>query len=406
MSAADVGLDDVLMIAPGAIRFVEQDGQILLRWAQDGRQVRLSSSAMRLVSEFAIPTTVATVCVSVGGSPAAQATLVAAARRLVVQGVLTPFQPSSAATRGESRGLFGVPVSSLTDALLSAPDAVIVGVPYDLGVTYRGGTKFAPEYIRRISTSVFEARDADSRGMVDPVTGRRVLEGVRLRDIGDIGDQPGNKGADLLDTLEDVVALIAAAGSVPVVLGGDHSLTLRVVDGLTRGRDDIGVLHFDAHHDYGHVRTGPRDDVHHGNFMGWVLANPSIKCVAQLGVRQLTAEPPQESGKLRTWPGLSALEESVENILESLPRNLRWHVTFDVDVLDPSVMPTTGTLLPGGWTHREAARLLTGLCSRLHVVGVDVVEFLPLNDEGPAATVSDLIRHVLDAALATDGPRR
>lgn len=393
------GLEDVLVVAPDVVRrSTDADGAVFW-WPGTGREVRVGRTSARLLALFALPTAVSAVAVEVGADQTRSDVLLGAVDALRELGLLRPYGEPSVAVR---TGLFGLPVTDLAGALRGSAHGVVVGVPYDAGVTYRAGARFGPEYLRRVSTGLFRAGFRDGRpvGMLDPVTGRRVLDGVALVDIGDLtGVAPARNGPMLAD-LADTVEAVAAADRVPVVLGGDHSITLPVVTGLTRVHDRLGVLHLDAHHDYGQVRVGDRADAHHGNFLDWVVGLGEVACVAQFGIRQLTAEPPQRSPKLLGWPGRSALDVPVDEVVAALPPGLRWHVTIDVDVLDPSVLSSTGTLLPGGFGHAEAVGLVDGLCRRLDVVGLDVVELIGSASDAPGIVVADLLLRALDAVFA------
>lgn len=380
--------------------FGTADDVVVLEWPATGRRATLSRSAYRLVQQFAVPAAASEVLADLGRSAgAAGGGLEEALASLVEQEILVDVLAGSGVTR--QRGLFGAPVVTLSEASRTNADVVVVGVPLDAKVTYRPGARFGPGALRRVSPALL-ATDADgwSAGALDPRTGSRLLEGMRVVDLGDLATSTASDGGrSMLDMLESTVGVVATSGALPVVLGGDHSLTLRVVDALCGSGGPVGVLHIDAHHDYAEPRQDSREHVHHGNFLGWVVANPHVACVAQLGQRQLTAHAPQADPKLLRWPGESALSCDVDEIVAALPPRLRWHVTIDVDVLDPAVMPSTGTLLPGGWTHREAARLLADLVSRLDVVGVDVVELLPDGGDGPVVSACDLLLRTVHAAL-------
>ncbi|MGW4651854.1 arginase family protein [Kitasatospora sp. NPDC004289] len=386
-------MNETLRVTPGAARLDGGGEESELVWPETGRSVRLGRRALHVLSQFAVPATAEAVAARLertapGSSEAVRRTVAV----LVEAGALQA--QDTAAGPGRGTGLYGTPLSTVAEALNGPAAFVVIGAPYDQGVSYRPGARFGPEALRRVSTTVFRA-DPGLRGMYDAEHDRRLLAGVALADVGDLTAVPGAGGADLLDDLEQLVALTAQAGKVPVVLGGDHSLTLRVVDGLTRRHHPIGVLHFDAHHDYGRVRTGPRSGVHHGNFLDWVLGSEAVACVAQFGVRQLTPERPEACAKLHRWPGRTALETDPDEIVRRLPAGLDWHLSFDLDVLDPAVMPSTGTVLPGGWSYREALGLLTALCERLPVAGLDLVEYLPGPEEAPGVTATALLLHAL-----------
>lgn len=395
----------ILMIRPGATRIDTSAESSELVWPQDGRRVTLGRRTLQVLAQFAVPAPADAVADRLEKlTPGSGEAVRGAVRMLLESGVLCEFAPALPAEVSRRTGLFGAPVAAIADAVRTTADFVVLGVPHDLGATHRAGSRFGPEALRRASTTVFRVTP-DRNGMYDPERDGRLLAGTGIVDAGDLAGEPGGFGGDLLDDLERAVAVIAGAGRVPVVLGGDHSLTLRVVDGLAAAHPRIGVLHFDAHHDYGRGRTGARAGVHHGNFLDWVVGSEAVGCVAQFGIRQLTPREPESSPKLRRWPGLSAIGADLDRIVRDLPPDLVWHLSFDVDVLDPAVMPSTGTVLPGGWSYREAVTLVTGLCDRLPVVGIDVVEYLPGADDAPAVTVAGLLARVLHHVSGARGAR-
>ena len=397
--------DGALMIAPGATRRDTSGDSADLVWPDDGRRVRLGRAALALMSQFAVPATVEAVTQRLErATPGSAEAVRRAIGSLVDAGVLCEYGLRSPSSPATAPGLFDAPVVSVAEAVNSGADFVVIGAPYDHGATYRPGSRFAPASLRRASPTVFRLA-SDRAGMYDAELDARLLAGVGIADIGDLAGTPGALGQDILDGVQDVVALVAGNAQVPVVLGGDHSITLRVIDGLAEQHERIGVLHFDAHHDYGQVREGERINVHHGNFLDWVVGNPAVECVAQFGIRQLTPNPPESSPKLRRWPGLSVAGADIDDIVRQLPGGLVWHLTFDVDVLDPSVMPSTGTILPGGYTYRQAVATLTALCRSLPVVAIDVVEYLPDASEAPAITVAGLLARIMHHVAAARGQR-
>jgi agmatinase len=136
--------------------------------------------------------------------------------------------------------------------------------------------------------------------------------------------------------------------------------------------------------------------------MGWLLADPRVECLAQFGVRQLLPEKMEDNGKVVAWPGTSALAVTPAELFRSLPWDLPYYVTIDVDCLDPLVMPSTGTPVAGGFTHLQLVSLLDELCGGpLRVIGVDLVEYLPDGYLHAGHIAADLILHVMDGALSS-----
>lgn len=300
-------------------------------------------------------------------------------------------------------GLFGCPGIKLPDALAGAgTGAVVVGMPYDAGATGRPGSRFGPQALRAASRTVYCQRvPGDTAGMWDPARNRHVLRGVSLADCGDLvtADVQERNGATM-NALERITGAIATAGRLPVVLGGDHSVTLPAVRGVLGRYTRLGILHFDAHPDY----RRPRDDdwhaaSHHGNFLGWLVADPRVARVVQFGVRQLIEEKLEEHPNVTCWGGLSAVRADPGEVLASIPEDLPYYVTIDVDCLDPTVMPSTGTPLPGGFTHRDLVGLLEAICAQRRIVGVDIMEYLPGTDYNPGHVAADVLLRVIDGAL-------
>lgn len=392
---AVTGLSDrvILMIAPGAVR---GETPTDLYWPNDGRHMSISTGAMQILSQFAVPDTAQSVIERIEGSvPGSGDKIRRAIASLLEAGVLCEFRPAQPPVAARRTGLFGAPATDLAGALNAGSDFVVVGAPHDYGATYRPGSRFAPIALRQASTTVFRV-DGSQHGMYDAEHDKQILNKIHITDIGDLLGSPGALGQDILDGLEDTVSALTERRQIPIVLGGDHSITLRIVDGLAGHHRRLGVLHFDAHYDHGTVRIGARDRVHHGNFLDWVVGNPAVACVAQFGIRQLVAAQPPHGDKVMRWPGTTALATTPAEIVAALPDDLVWHLSFDVDVLDPSVMPATGTMLPGGYSYRDAANLLNGLADNLPIIGVDVVEFLPGAEDFPGVTVSGLLLQIMD----------
>ena len=300
-------------------------------------------------------------------------------------------------------GLFGCQGMGLVSALADdAVQAVVAGMPYDIGVTGRPGARFGPQALRGASRTVFRQRvPGDTSGMYDPVRGRRVLRGVGLADVGDVSAADvHDRNGDTMDLLEQIVGATASAGKFPVVLGGDHSVSLPAIRGVLGAHPRLGIIHFDAHPDYRRARDDDwRASCHHGNFMGWLLGDPRVERLVQFGVRQLLAEEIEPNDKVVHWPGVSATTVGLESVLADLPADLPYYVTIDVDCLDPLVMPSTGTPLPGGFTHLQLVELLDGLCGAREIVGADIVEYMPDGNQYTGHVVADLLLRVLDSAL-------
>jgi agmatinase len=325
-------------------------------------------------------------------------------RRCVDAGWLVDAAAPGGAADEQAGGdtLFGAPRASPAEALIERPHVAAVGVPYEAGTTCRPGTRFGPQALRHASGTCFSYAERAGRpvGAWDPVAGARLLQGVTVADLGDVAEVAPVRNGVVLDRLRQTVAHLAGQGCLPLVLGGDHSIALAVIAGQARARGSVGVLHVDAHADRaGHAIRDWRAHAHHANFLTWALADERVARVVQLGVRQREPDAPPAEAKLAVWPGTTATAASLEAVLADLPDDVAWHITFDVDALDPSVLGATGTPVPGGFDAASLADLLAGIATRRRVAGIDVCELAPdLGDEADAMTAAEVVVRLLAAA--------
>ncbi|WP_414834018.1 agmatinase [Afifella sp. YEN Y35] len=252
-------------------------------------------------------------------------------------------------------------------------DVALVGVPMDLGVTNRPGSRFGPRAVRSIER-------------VGPYN--HVLETAPTFEmkVADIGDVPFRSRYRLEMSHEDIEAAferIVAAGVVPLAVGGDHSVTHPILKAVGR-KAPVGLVHIDAHCD-----TGGAYDLtkfHHGGpFRNAVLdgvLDPAR--TIQIGIRgpaEYLWEFSYDSGMTVIHAeevsaiGIAAIVERARQVVGDGPT----YLSFDVDSLDPSIAPGTGTPEIGGLTSREALEILRGL-KGLDFVGGDVVEVAPQYD--------------------------
>ena len=262
---------------------------------------------------------------------------------------------------------------AMRDPKLGGLQVAIAGIPMDLGVSNRNGARFGPRAVRTIE------RIGPYNAVLDcmPVTDLKVA---------DVGDVPFRSRFSLEGCHEDIETFytrIVEAGVAPLSVGGDHSVTHPVLRALGR-RQPVGLVHFDAHCDTGGAFDGTK--FHHGGpFRNAVLdgvIDPQ-RCI-QIGIRgssEYLWEFSEDAGMT-----VISMERFESMGCEAVIRKAREvvgdgavYVTFDVDGLDPSFAPGTGTPEIGGLTTREALRILHGL-KGLDVVGGDVVEIAPQYD--------------------------
>lgn len=269
-------------------------------------------------------------------------------------------------------------------------DVAILGAPFDFGTQFRAGARFGPRGIREAST-LFSFGHGGAYDHEDDVT---YLQSDKVR-IVDIGD------ADIVhtDTVQSHaniaygVRKILAAGALPVVLGGDHSINIPCIDAFEDDCTKNGPVHivqFDAHLDFVDVRHGVRFG--HGNPMRRASEKPWVTGPTQLGIRNVssTSREGYEAARAAGSDILSVRQIralGVEAVLARIPEAKRYYVTIDIDGFDPSIAPGTGTPSHGGFAYYEVLELLAGLCKRGRIVGVDLVEVAPDYDHSSTTTI-------------------
>jgi len=279
----------------------------------------------------------------------------------------------------------GVPRCDLDDLTsFEGADVVIIGAPYDAGTSYRAGARFGPKMIRTTDYMPHDASRPHLTLRVDP------LQDMRVVDAGDV-EMVGVEGQAALNVLERAVQTAAEAGAIPLIIGGDHTITWPDVTGVARARGwgRVSVIHFDAHADTGDVQWGSL--IGHGLPMRRLIESGACRGdrFLQIGLRGYWPEPPTlkwmaEQG-MRSFEmhevgarGLDAvLTEAFAIAVDGMDGVF---VSVDVDVVDPGMAPGTGTPEPGGFTGRQLLDAVRRIAIELPVIGIDVVEVAPAYD--------------------------
>ena len=275
-------------------------------------------------------------------------------------------------------------------------DFAVVGVPFDEGSPFIPGSRFGPRGIREQSLRFASAPDS----RFDVRTGRRLLDlevdGRRLVDVGDVAVMP----TDPATTAANITAAvdgIVAAGAVPVVLGGDHSITHPVVQAFN---GPLHVVQFDAHLDY----AAPRDAYRYTNAHAFrqISRLESVAGLVQVGIRSLRTEAGLYRDSLADGNRIVPPDElralGPGGLAELLPEGARCYVSVDVDALDMPLVPGCVSAEPGGLTYAELRDALVAIAGRAEVVGMDLVEVNPSVDT-PAGATAYLAAHLLVEAL-------
>jgi agmatinase len=257
-------------------------------------------------------------------------------------------------------------------------DVAIIGVPYDMGTQFRPGTRFGPRGIRESSTLY----SFGLGGSYDPERDVMFLAPPwRIVDCGDIDMVHGDL-QQCFDNIEAAVRKIVSKGAIPVVLGGDHSITIPVAKAL----DTLGpvcAIQIDAHLDWADHRSGQRFG--HGSPMRRMAEMPHIQGMAQLGIRGIGSSKKEDFDAARAYGSVifsprEMRKLGVKGVLERIPSAERYFLTIDIDGIDPSIAPGTGTPSPGGLYYDEVNELFEELSKKGEIVGFDFVEVSPVYD--------------------------
>ena len=243
-------------------------------------------------------------------------------------------------------------------------DTVLFGAPYDSTTSFRPGTRFGPSAMRQESFGIETYSPAQDKDLVDD---------TKVFDSGDL-ELPFGAPEPALKIIEERTARILEDGKRPFLLGGEHLVTLGAFRAVQKKYPNIVIIHFDAHADL-------RED-----YLGNPLSHACVlrRChdlvgdgrIFQFGIRSGTREEFafMKSGHVTTEPFTSA---TLAKVVKSIPKKTPLYLTIDMDVLDPSEFPGTGTQEAGGFRYPQLVEDVRLIGSRLNVVALDNVELNP-----------------------------
>jgi guanidinobutyrase len=264
-------------------------------------------------------------------------------------------------------------------------DAAFIGIPMDHGTSFRPGTRLGPRQIRQESAMLRPFNMA---------TGAAPFDHLQVADIGDV---PINT-FDLKKTVDIITAFyddVLAHGTIPLTLGGDHTLTWPILRAMKKRHGPVALIHIDAHADINDTMFG--ETVAHGcpfrrAWEDGCLVNDKV---FQIGLRGTGYSPDDFNwGRKQGWTVIQA-EDCWHKSLRPLMADIRakigpdtpTYLSYDIDSLDPAFAPGTGTLEVGGLTVWQGLELIRG-CAGLNLIGCDLVEVSPPYDpQGATALV-------------------
>lgn len=258
---------------------------------------------------------------------------------------------------------------------------ILFGAPFDSTTSYRPGTRFGSAAIRKESYGIETYSPYQDQD----------LEDAPVLDIGDLELCFGS-AEKALDAIETQTREILQLSKRPFMIGGEHLVTLGAVRAVAEQYPDLHIIHFDAHADL-------RDD-----YLGAPLSHACVirRCWELVGDRRIFQFGIRSGEKAEFQWGHSHVKtqlfsfEGLEQVVESLSGK-PVYFTVDLDVLDPSVFPGTGTPEPGGVSFEDLRKAVTLVCSKTRVVGCDVNELSPHYDQSGVSTITacKIIREML-----------
>lgn len=270
------------------------------------------------------------------------------------------------------------------DADYQAAETVLFGAPYDGTTSFRPGTRFAPMTIRNESIGLETYSPYQDRD----------LRNSSIMDSGDLEFTFGSSRR-MLDQIQERTAMILQDGKRPFMIGGEHLVTLGAVEAAVKVYPDLHIVHFDAHTDLRQTFFG--EELSHATVLKRCHDLVGDGRIFQFGIRSGDGDEFRWSKAGHTYMNPFNFN-TLDEVLESL-KGKPVYFTLDLDVMDPSVFPGTGTPEAGGVTFEDLRIAATKVCSRCNVIGCDVNELSPVYDQSGVSTAvaGKIIREMLVA---------
>ncbi len=257
------------------------------------------------------------------------------------------------------------------DELPQTPAFAVFGVPLDLAGVY--GARHGPDAVRNALPKLALQEDGGKARVLLDFENERCFDDLPVVvDVGNIAYSPG----DSLETVGKRIAFVfreaRARGIVPIMIGGDHAWTYFPLAELARGGDDFGIIHFDAHHD---MYPDVLDRLNHANPFLEILKSDKLKAFLQLGLRTLQLPDDRcvllDEPRVRYVPARRLRTMRPEEVFSSLPKDIPYYLTFDVDCMD---IDETGSPVIGGLSYYDGLDLFEYIAKTFELVAADFME--------------------------------
>ena len=395
-----------LIVSPRAFIESQDADHVVLFERECSQRIRISRGLYKFLMKFEAPARLSEVCAANNLSPAAEK----AVNRLIEKRFLVdsdaPFEARRKPLNRNPYTLFNCPRCGGGGC---ESDVTVVGVPYDLGSQVAPGARNGPQTLRLRSNEYdyrVNFKTGAPMGWFDVDAGRRILEGVRFCDRGDLwfayGEAPGEVGARL-----ESICRPGHSSSFPLFIGGDHSITYPIVKAI-QSDQPVVVLWCDAHSDMGHFI--PPASHNHFSVARRVLSLPQVTKLVHLGYRGYTMKDEINTGDPRrvVITSKALRHHGAGLILEQIPADAACYLSIDLDVIDPSYAPAVSSPSSGGLAPEELWGALGLVGHARKFVGMDLVELNP-EMEGAnrsASVASQLLLATVGGIMSHPSARR
>jgi agmatinase len=238
---------------------------------------------------------------------------------------------------------------------------ILLGCPFDGTTTYKPGSRFAPTAIREASQSLES---------YSPIQ-KKDLSQISLCDLGDL-ELPFGNTPRILNLIKKAITQLLNDEKIPIILGGEHLITLPIISAFREPYPDLMLVHLDAHTDLRDEYLGEK--LSHATVMRRVIEEIGNENLIQLGIRSGT----QEEFAFANRIGCQYNTENQQDLfrLQQKIQGKNIYISLDLDILDPSILPGTGNPEPGGYSFKQLFEVLS-VFKAGNVVGMDMVELLP-----------------------------